>query len=220
MISLSRLRVCHSRCDRGMPYTAALEPARNDAHQYLGTAYLQLRRYAEAVKELKLGIRQDDDGKVHYPLAKAYQALGRKDEAAAEAALKQPRRVRVGCGGGLRPPSFAGAPRVAGGGQASKSIGRVMGHRAPRSRRGGCGKNQGGKTAWMSSETGVPPRDSKKRAWVGTSQKNPLGTKLCSTNRASSKFHSGARGSGVKGQDQLDALALDPAPARGRPAVA
>jgi tetratricopeptide (TPR) repeat protein len=63
---------------------AALAPDNIDVHQYLGTAYLQMRRYAEAVKELKIGIRQDDEGKIHYQLAKAYQALGRKDEATAE----------------------------------------------------------------------------------------------------------------------------------------
>ena len=63
---------------------AAIEPNGAEVHQYLGTAYLQMRRYTEAVKELKLGIRQDDDGKVHYQLAKAYQALGREEEAAAE----------------------------------------------------------------------------------------------------------------------------------------
>lgn len=63
---------------------AALSPDDTDVHQYLGTAYLQMRRYPEAVKELKPMIRHDDDGKIHYQLAKAYQALGRKDEAAAE----------------------------------------------------------------------------------------------------------------------------------------
>lgn len=62
----------------------ALAPENIDVHQYLGTAYLQMQKYNEAVKELKIGIRQDDEGKIHYQLAKAYQALGQKAEASAQ----------------------------------------------------------------------------------------------------------------------------------------
>jgi tetratricopeptide (TPR) repeat protein len=63
---------------------AMLAPNNTDVHRFLGTAYVQMQRYPEAVKELKLAVAQDDDGKTHYQLAKAYQGLGRKEEAATE----------------------------------------------------------------------------------------------------------------------------------------
>jgi tetratricopeptide (TPR) repeat protein len=63
---------------------AAVGPDNKDVHRFLGTAYVQMQKYPEAVKELKLALPQDDDGQIHYQLAKAYQGLGRKDEAAAE----------------------------------------------------------------------------------------------------------------------------------------
>jgi tetratricopeptide (TPR) repeat protein len=63
---------------------AAMEPNNTDVHRFLGTAYVQMHRYPEAVKELKLAIPKDADGQIHYQLAKAYQGLGRKEEAATE----------------------------------------------------------------------------------------------------------------------------------------
>jgi tetratricopeptide (TPR) repeat protein len=63
---------------------AAMEPKNTDVHRFLGTAYVQMQRYPEAVTELKLAIPKDADGQIHYQLAKAYQGLGRKEEAATE----------------------------------------------------------------------------------------------------------------------------------------
>jgi tetratricopeptide (TPR) repeat protein len=69
---------------RFLQKAAVVEPDNSDVHRFLGTAYVQMQKYPEAVKELKLAVPQDDDGKTHYQLAKAYQGLGRKEEAATE----------------------------------------------------------------------------------------------------------------------------------------
>jgi tetratricopeptide (TPR) repeat protein len=63
---------------------ARLEPGNADVHQFLGAAHLQLQQYAMAVKELKLAAPHDEDGKIHYQLARAYQGLGLKQQAAQE----------------------------------------------------------------------------------------------------------------------------------------
>lgn len=73
-----------------LPYLRqALELDRDnsDLHHDLGTAYVQLADYARAEAELKLAVRADHDGSVHYKLGKVYQALGRKEEAAREFAV-------------------------------------------------------------------------------------------------------------------------------------
>jgi tetratricopeptide (TPR) repeat protein len=63
---------------------AVLDPGSADVHQFLGTAYAQMHKYAAAVPQLKLAAAHDEDGKIHYQLAKAYQGMGRKEEAARE----------------------------------------------------------------------------------------------------------------------------------------
>jgi tetratricopeptide (TPR) repeat protein len=63
---------------------AALDRKNPDVHEFLGIAEVQMHEYAEAVTQLKLAVQGDEDGKIHYQLAKAYQGLGRKEEAAAE----------------------------------------------------------------------------------------------------------------------------------------
>ncbi|MGH9396702.1 MAG: tetratricopeptide repeat protein [Terriglobia bacterium] len=63
---------------------ASLDPANNNAHEFLGIAYLQLGKYAQAEAELRKASPSDRDGKVHYQLGKTYQALGEKEKAKQE----------------------------------------------------------------------------------------------------------------------------------------
>jgi len=58
-----------------------------DLHDFMGIAYSQLNRYAEAEKELKIAAPGDKDGSIHYQLARAYTALGKSSEAQKEFAL-------------------------------------------------------------------------------------------------------------------------------------
>jgi Tfp pilus assembly protein PilF len=53
----------------------------------LGTAYSELGDYRKAEEELKIAVTGDHDGSVHYKLARAYQALGQKENASREFAL-------------------------------------------------------------------------------------------------------------------------------------
>ena len=61
-----------------------VEPRDPDIHRDLGTAYANLHDYGKAESELKAAIPRDQDGAVHYQLAKVYQALGQKESAARE----------------------------------------------------------------------------------------------------------------------------------------
>jgi tetratricopeptide (TPR) repeat protein len=61
-----------------------VEPEDPDIHRDLGTAYAELRDYARAEAEFKAAIAGDQDGSVHYKLARVYQAEGKKESAARE----------------------------------------------------------------------------------------------------------------------------------------
>jgi predicted Zn-dependent protease len=52
-----------------------------ESRALLGRAYVQAGRYQDAVPHLEASVPADQDGDVHYQLARAYQALGRTDEA-------------------------------------------------------------------------------------------------------------------------------------------
>ena len=70
--------------ETALPYLVrALQanPENPDIHRDLGTAYVQLKDYAKAESEYKIGLAGDQDGSVHYKLAKVYQSLGKKAEA-------------------------------------------------------------------------------------------------------------------------------------------
>ncbi|HEV2176364.1 MAG TPA: tetratricopeptide repeat protein [Terriglobia bacterium] len=87
LIALGTISLYEHQPETAMSFlqkAAAAEPQNPDVHHFLGTAYLQMRRYREAVTELKLALHEDEDGKIHYQLARAYQSLGRKEEAAHE----------------------------------------------------------------------------------------------------------------------------------------
>jgi tetratricopeptide (TPR) repeat protein len=60
------------------------EPGDPDIHRDLGTAYADLHDYAKAEAEFKAAIAGDQDGSVHYKLARVYQAEGKKENAARE----------------------------------------------------------------------------------------------------------------------------------------
>jgi len=65
----------------------AVEPGDPELHRDLGSCYTQLRDYRRAEAEFKIAVAADDDGSVHYKLARVYQTLGEKDKAATEFAL-------------------------------------------------------------------------------------------------------------------------------------
>ena len=76
--------------DKALPLlTSALaaDPTNPDIHRDLGTAYSELGDYRKAEEQLKIAVVTDHDGSVHYKLARAYQALGQKENAANEFAL-------------------------------------------------------------------------------------------------------------------------------------
>jgi len=70
-----------------------LDPEYPDLHDFMGIAYNQLNRYAEAEKELKIAAPSDKDGTVHYQLARVYLAMGKSAEAQRMFALSNQLRV-------------------------------------------------------------------------------------------------------------------------------
>jgi tetratricopeptide (TPR) repeat protein len=76
--------------DKALPYlqrALAADSTNPDIHRDLGTAYSELRDYQKAEEQLKIAVSADHDGSVHYKLARVYQALGDKENAAREFAL-------------------------------------------------------------------------------------------------------------------------------------
>jgi tetratricopeptide (TPR) repeat protein len=76
--------------NRALPYLVrALEanPGNADIHRDLGTAYSELGDFHRAEGHFKIAVSNDHDGAVHYKLARVYQALGEKENAAREFAL-------------------------------------------------------------------------------------------------------------------------------------
>ncbi len=76
--------------DKALPYLVralAADSVNPDIHRDLGTAYSELRDYQKAEEQFKVAVLADHDGSVHYKLARVYQALGDKENAAREFAL-------------------------------------------------------------------------------------------------------------------------------------
>ena len=76
--------------EKALPYlnsALAADAGNSDIHRDLGTAYSELGDYRKAEEELKIAVTADHDGSVHYKLARAYQALGQKENASREFAL-------------------------------------------------------------------------------------------------------------------------------------
>jgi tetratricopeptide (TPR) repeat protein len=60
-------------------------------HALLGTVYAGTDRISDAIAEYKLGLSSDENGSIHYQLARLYQKAGNK--AAGEEAFKESRRL-------------------------------------------------------------------------------------------------------------------------------
>ncbi len=76
--------------EKAFPYLKRAENADSkdpDIHRDLGTAYFQLKEYSKAEAEYKIALAGDQDGSVHYKLAKVYQLLGKKADADREFAI-------------------------------------------------------------------------------------------------------------------------------------
>jgi predicted Zn-dependent protease len=70
--------------DKAVPYLTTalqLEPEMQPAHAALGMVYALLGKNAEAVPHLEKALSLDDDGSLHYSLARAYQATGNVEQA-------------------------------------------------------------------------------------------------------------------------------------------
>ena len=73
--------------DKALPYllrALAADSALPDLHSDLGIAYSGLGDYRKAEEQFKIAVSADVDGSVHYKLARVYQALGEKENAARE----------------------------------------------------------------------------------------------------------------------------------------
>ena len=73
-----------------LPYLVAAlaaDPGNPAIQRDLGTAYYELGDYRKAQENLKIAVSADHDGSVHYKLARVYQALGEKENAAREFVL-------------------------------------------------------------------------------------------------------------------------------------
>jgi len=76
--------------NKALPYLVralAADSGNPDIHRDLGTAYSELGNYRKAEEHFKIAVTADHDGSVHYQLARVYQALGEKENAAREFAL-------------------------------------------------------------------------------------------------------------------------------------
>ncbi len=76
--------------DKALPLlerALSADAGNSDIHRDLGTAYSELKDYRKAEEHFKIAVADDHDGSVHYKLARTYQALGQKEDAAREFAL-------------------------------------------------------------------------------------------------------------------------------------
>ena len=70
--------------DKAIPYLEAALRTQRDmlpAHAALGMALTMLDRQKEAIPHLQQALTLDDDGSLHYNLARAYQAAGNPESA-------------------------------------------------------------------------------------------------------------------------------------------
>jgi predicted Zn-dependent protease len=84
--------------ERAIPILEQAVAAKNvsiPAHAALGRAYVQSGSYEQAVKHLNAAAKDDESGDVHYQLARAFQALGRQEDARAALAEYQKRHQRA-----------------------------------------------------------------------------------------------------------------------------
>lgn len=60
---------------------ARVQPSLIEVHRRLGKAYYNVGQFQKAEAELKLALKDDEDGSTHYLLARAYKQLGKTREA-------------------------------------------------------------------------------------------------------------------------------------------
>jgi tetratricopeptide (TPR) repeat protein len=73
------------RAEQAIPFlrvATTKEPELLEAHSSLGRAYMQTGRAAEAIPHLEAALPLDEDGSLHYQLARAYQLSGQPARAA------------------------------------------------------------------------------------------------------------------------------------------
>jgi tetratricopeptide (TPR) repeat protein len=78
--------------EKAEPYleaALAADPKLREADASLGLALARLGKYAEAVRHLEKSLELDEDGSLHYQLARAYQAAGSGEKARAAMAQYQ-----------------------------------------------------------------------------------------------------------------------------------
>lgn len=95
LLMLGDALVEDQQLDRAIPVLEQAAKASNalpNAPASLGRAYLQAGRYEESLPFLQAAAATDQDGDVHYQLARAYQALLRPAEAAKAMAVYQQRK--------------------------------------------------------------------------------------------------------------------------------
>ncbi len=83
------------RPENAVPYLKAAlraDPEMLPAHAAIGMVYGLLNRPAEAVPHLEKALSIDDDGSLHYSLARAYQAAGKTP--AAQKTMEQYQRIK------------------------------------------------------------------------------------------------------------------------------
>jgi len=72
------------RLEEAIPYLTTalkLKPAMLPAHSALGLIYARLGKTSEAIPHLQAALPSDDDGSLHYQLARVYQASGETEKA-------------------------------------------------------------------------------------------------------------------------------------------
>jgi tetratricopeptide (TPR) repeat protein len=80
------------RPQRSVPFleaALAADPKMREADASLGLALSRLGKYAGAVRHLEKSLELDNEGSLHYQLARAYQGLGSREKAAAAMAQYQ-----------------------------------------------------------------------------------------------------------------------------------
>ena len=72
------------QAEAALPYLKAAVDGAPDmppAHATYGRALVQLGRFAEAIPHLEMVLNEDEDGSLHYQLARAYQGTGQAEKA-------------------------------------------------------------------------------------------------------------------------------------------
>jgi predicted Zn-dependent protease len=78
--------------EKAVPYleaALAADPKLREADASLGLALSRLGKYTDAIRHLEKSLDLDEDGSLHYQLARAYQAAGQREKAAAALAQYQ-----------------------------------------------------------------------------------------------------------------------------------